>query len=249
MFKTTRALVLRQVPYKEADKILTVLTRDEGKLTVKARGALRKGSRAGAAAQELCYSEMTLFFNRGKWTLNEASTIEQFLPLRNALDKLALGSYFAELLEAVTDEDSPNPELLQLGLNSLYALSSGQYDMLLVKAVFELRLMCLSGYEPMLEGCVSCGREPEDALFSLAGGGIHCRGCAPGARGISLPLGQEALSAMRFVVTAPPKRILSFTLSPEGLRQLGDVCEAYLLAQLERGFGALDYWKSVHVKT
>jgi len=244
MFKTTKALVLRAVQYKEADKILTVLTQDEGKLTVKARGALRKGSRVGAAAQELCYSEMTLFFNRGKWTLNEASTIEQFLPLRGDLELLALGSYFAELLEAVTDEDSPNPELLQLGLNCLYALSSGQYDMYLVKAVFELRLMCLSGYEPALDGCAACGREPEDALFSLSGG-IHCRGCAPGVGGVSLPLGKETLAAMRYIVSAPPRRILAFTLSPDALRRLGDVCEAYLLSRLERGFSALDYWKQI----
>ena len=245
MFKTTRALVLRQVPYKEADKILTVLTQDEGKLTVKARGALRKGSRVGAAAQELCYSEMTLFFNRGKWTLNEASTIEQFLPLRDDLELLALGSYFAELLETVADEDSPNPGLLQLGLNCLYALSAGGFDPRQVKAVFELRLMCLSGYEPMLDGCVDCGREPEDALFSLSGGSLHCRGCAPGTQGVSLPLGKEALAAMRYIVGAAPKRILAFSLSDAALRQLGDVTEAYLLAQLERGFSALDYWKQV----
>ena len=67
MFLTTRALVLREVKYKEADKILTLLTEREGKLTVKARGALRKGCRFGAASQALCYSEMTLFGNAGKW--------------------------------------------------------------------------------------------------------------------------------------------------------------------------------------
>ena len=99
MFKTTRALVLRQVPYKEADKILTVLTEDAGKLTVKAAGALRKGSRLGAAAQALCYSEMTLFENAGRWNINEAETLEQFLPLRADLSALSLGAYFAEMLE------------------------------------------------------------------------------------------------------------------------------------------------------
>ena len=103
MFKTTKALVLREVKYKEADKILTVLTEDEGKMTVKARGALRTSCKYGAAAQALCFSEMTLFGNAGKWSINEAETIEQFLPLRSDIELLALGSYFAEALEAVTD--------------------------------------------------------------------------------------------------------------------------------------------------
>ncbi|MBR4425060.1 MAG: DNA repair protein RecO [Oscillospiraceae bacterium] len=125
MYLTTKALVLREVRFKEADKMLTVLTPTEGKLSVRARGALRKGSRFGAAAQQLCYSEMTLFGNAGRWSLNEARTLEQFLPLRADLGLLALGSYFAELLETVSDMDEPDPALLQLGLNSLYALGRG----------------------------------------------------------------------------------------------------------------------------
>ena len=248
MYLTTRALVLREVKYKEADKILTVLTRDEGKLTVKARGALRKSCRYGAAAQMLCYSEMTLFGNAGKWSINEAETIEQFLPLRGDIEALALGSYFAELLETVTDEDSPNPGLLQLGLNCLYALSRRLCSPEQVKAVFELKLMCLSGFEPQLEFCPVCGKSGiDDPVFSLNGGCIHCRSCPPGTAGVSLPLERETLDAMRFIVGAEPKRICSFTLSPGGEKQLGEVCEAYAAAQLERGFGSLDYWKSFRI--
>ena len=246
MYKTTRALVLREVKYKDADKILTVLTDSDGKLTVKARGALRKGCKYGAAAQLLCYSEMTLFQNAGKWSLNEAETIEQFLSLREDISLLALGTYFAELLEAVSDEDDPNPELLRLGLNSLYALSRGLCPPERVKAVFEWKLMCLSGFQPQLDACPVCGkREIADALLSLNGGTIHCRGCPPGAAGISVPVSPDTLAALRYIVGAESKRIFSFRIPPEAERQLSDAAEAYVTAQLERGFSALDYWKQV----
>ena len=246
MFLTTKALVLREVKYKEADKILTVLTEREGKLTVKARGALRKGCKFGAAAQVLCFSEMTLFGNSGKWSVNEAETIEQFLPLRNNISALALASYFAEMLEAVSDEDSPNPELLQLGLNALYALSREMYPETHIKSVFELKLMCLCGFEPQLERCPACGKEPpEDPVISLNGGSIHCRACAPGIAGVSLPVSAETLAAMRFIAEAPPKRIFSFQIPESAQRQLSDICESYSAVQLERGFSALDYWKSI----
>lgn len=246
MFKTTRALILREVKYKEADKILTLLTPEDGKLTAKARGALRKSSRCGAACQALCYSELTLFGNRGRWSVNEAETVEQFLPLRSDLALLALGSYFAEALEAVSDEDSPNPEILQLGLNSLYALSRGLYPPEHIKPAFELRLMCLAGFEPDVSACAVCAADPpRDALLSLKGGVLHCRGCAPDSRGVSLPLGAETLTAMRYIINAPPKRIFSFAMPPESERQLAGVTEAYMAAQLERGFSTLDYWKSV----
>lgn len=246
MFKTTNALILREVKYKEADKILTVLTPEDGKLTVKARGALRKGCRYAAACQALCYSEMTLFGNRGRWSVNEAQTVEQFLPLRADLELLALGSYFAEALEAVSDEDSPNPEMLQLGLNSLYALSRGLYTPEHIKAVFELRLMCLAGFEPDVFSCAVCGREePEGAMLSLRGGVVYCKRCVPDAAGVSLPVGPETLEAMRYIITAPPKRIFSFAVPERTRRQLGGVAQAYMSAQLERGFAALDYWKSI----
>ena len=142
MFLTTRGLVLREVRYKESDKILTVLTQHEGKVTVRARGALRKGSRITAATQLLTYSDMTIFENRGRRTLNEASTVEEFLGLRADLGAFALGSYFAELLETVSAEEYPDPPVLQLGLNSLYALSRALCPPEQIKAVFELRLMC-----------------------------------------------------------------------------------------------------------
>ena len=246
MYKTTKALVLREVRYKEADKILTVLTESDGKMTVKARGAARKSCKYSAAAQMLCFSELTLFGNAGKWSLNEAETIEQFLPLRGDIEALALGSYFAEMLEATADEDSPNPELLQLGLNCLYALSRNLFRPEQIKAVFELKLMCLSGFEPQLDGCRTCGApEPEDPVFSLNGGCIHCRSCPPGTAGVSLPLCRETLDAMRYIIDAEPKRICSFHIPEQALQQLGDVCEAYAAVQLERGFGALDYWKTL----
>ena len=246
MFLTTKALVLRETNYKEADKILTVLTEREGKMTVKARGAMRRGCKYGAAAQALCFSEMTLFGNAGKWSINEAETIEQFLELRSDISALALGSYFAETLEAVSDEDSPNPELLQLGLNSLYALSRGMYPQSHIKAVFELKLMCLCGFEPQTEACPSCGRQPpSDPVFSLNGGCVHCRTCPPGTAGVSLPVSQETIDAMRHIALSPPKRIFSCRVPREAARQLSDVAEAYAAVQLERGFGALDYWKSL----
>ena len=249
MFLSTKALVLRESKYKEADKILTLLTANEGKITVKARGAMRKSCKYCAAAQMLCYSDMTLFGNKGRWSINEAETIEQFLSLRQDIEKLSLGVYFAEMLEAVSDEDIPNPEILQLGLNSLYALSRGMYTPRHIKAVFELRLMCLSGFEPDLYGCTACGEEkPTDTLFSIKGGVIHCRSCAPGSVGISMPISGETLDAMRYICFADAKKIFSFSIPDETEKQLADICEAYVASQLERSFSSLDYWKSVSYK-
>lgn len=248
MYLTTKALVLRAVKYKEADKMLTLLTEKEGKLSVSARGVLRKGCKYTASAQQLCYGEFTLFAKNGRWTVNQAETHEQFLGLRNDLEKFALGSYIAELVEAVSDEDNPNTEVLSLALNSLYALSRSLYSDEHIKAVFELRLMCLSGYLPFLDSCTSCDNEtPEFPRFSLNGGNLHCAGCPSGSVGISMPLCEQSHLAMRYISMAPPKKVFSFDLDGDAMERLKNICEGYVLAQLERGFKSLDYYKSIRI--
>ena len=99
----TCGLVLRETDTRDADKILTVLTPDRGRLSVIARGARRKGSRMAAACQLLAYSEMTLY-QKGRWTmLDEAATIELFDGVRQDLDgPEPWRAYFAELTEAVS---------------------------------------------------------------------------------------------------------------------------------------------------
>ena len=182
---TTQGIVLRETNYKEADKILTVLTRDLGKRTVKARGCRRKNSKLTAASQLLVYSEMTLS-ERGEFTtLTEADPLEQFWSVRQDLEDLALASYFAEVTEATAQEGEAAPELLSLLLNSLYALDTLKKPRALVKAAFELKLLCLTGYAPMLEGCAVCGaQEPAGARLHLSQGVLHCARC----RGVQAPV-------------------------------------------------------------
>lgn len=246
MYIKTNGLVLRDAPYKESSRILTVLTDTEGKITVNAKGAKRRGSKNAGAAQLLCFSELTLFHDRGRYTLTESHPIELFAGLRDELSLLSLGVYFAELLENVSDEDIPNPEILSLGLNALYALSSGKKEPELIKAAFELRLMCLAGFEPSLYGCSVCGKEEaESPLFDLTGGALSCRVCAAGSIGERLTVSPPVLAAMRYIVNADAKKLYSFTLGEKPLSELSRICEAYLLTQLGTGFRTLDYYKQV----
>ena len=244
MFHTTKALVLREVRYKEADRILTLFTEADGKITAKARGALRKSSRTGAATQQLTYAEMTLFGNRGKWTVNEASLVEPFAGLREDIERFALGCYLAECMEAFSVEDQPDAPLLQLGLNCLYALSRGLTDALLIKAAFELRLMCIAGFEPDVQGCAVCGKaSPEEPIFHLEDGGVCCRSCRRASMGAWAELDEAALTALRYVVAAPARQLLSFRLEGRSRQLFSSAAERYLLLHAERGFSTLDYWK------
>lgn len=239
---TTLGLVLREVKIKENDSLLTVLTRDHGKLTLKARGVRSKSSKIRSACQLFTYSEFTIFEYKGYYTINEAESLEQFSGLRQDLELISLASYFSQLAETLSDEDSPSPQLLQLTLNSLYALASLKKPQALVKAAFELRLMCIAGYEPSLEGCAGCGDEGQ--WLNVTMGALFCDHCRP-SEGVNMPLCSESLSALRYVVSCDSKRLFSFTISDSAMKRLSQAAEMYLLTQLERGFSTLDFYNSL----
>ena len=248
MHTKTKALVLREVDYRESDKILTLLTQEQGKLTVSARGCRKKGSAIAAGCQLLAWSEMVLYDYHGKWSVKEAAAERLFQGVRDDLERLSLGCYFAEVAEALALEGIPSPELLSLSLNSLHALDRmGEKPLPLIKTAFEWRSMCLAGYEPLVEGCAVCGADPPaEARFHLREGVLHCAACRDRVgEGISMPLNGQALAALRHIVLGDPKRLFSFRLEGEGLRQLEDAGEAYLHTQLERGFRTLDFYKQL----
>ncbi len=249
MHVTTQGIVLREVNYKESDKILTVLTQDLGKLTVSARASRKKGGGISAAAQMLVWSEMTLYEYRQRWGLKEAVTNREFRGVREDLDKFALASYFAEVTELLSPEQFPAPELLALLLNALYALENLDRPLALIKAAFEMRAMCLSGYEPLIDSCAVCGGVPAQPRFHLREGVLHCKNCGKAlATGISLPLCPASLAALRHIVHGPAKKLYSFRLDSAAQKRLSDVCEAFLLTQLEQGFHTLDFYKQITLK-
>jgi len=242
MYVNTTGLILREIPYKDSSKILTVMTASEGRLTVSAHGYNRKNNKIAAVTQLLVFSEMTLQLKRDRWTLIEARSVEQFIGLRSDIVLLALGAYFAELIEALSDEDSHSVELLPLCLNALYALSEQIKPPALIKSVFELRLMAISGFMPNTNCCISCGdAQPERCFLDVYGGSIRCSKC--GSSGLVLSKG--ALNAIRYIISCDRKKLFSFSLGQEAQNELITAAEGYLLAQLDRSFRTLDYYQGV----
>lgn len=243
MFLKTDGLVVRQVNYKDNDQILTVLTKEHGLMTLKARGVRSRSSRLKGACQLLAYSEFTVFENRGFHTIDEANAIQMFPELRADIELLSLASYFAQVAEVLSQEDMPNPELLSLTLNALYALCRRLCTPELVKAAFELRAACLGGYTPELSGCAVCG-DPDPDRFDVRGGILCCASCSAG-EGLRLPVSPGSLAAMRYLVSCDAKRLFSFRLEGRAVKELCDLAETYLQTQLERGFYTLDFYKSL----
>ena len=140
------------------------------------------------------------------------------------------------------------PEILSLLLNSLYALDTLQKPQSIVKAAFELKLLALSGYEPLRDGCAVCGtHNPKEPVFDAQQGGLLCKECADHGGSGLLPLDAGSFAAMRHELFSAPKRMLSFSLSGEPEKRFAAACDVFAQLQLDLRFKTLDFYKSMKI--
>ena len=176
----TEALSLRKMPLGEADILLTLYTRDAGKLRAVAKGARKTTSKLVGHFEPLTLNRLALSKGRNLDIVTQAQVIDNFSTLKRSLTGLTQGLYIAELLDGFGSEANPNPELYQLSLEALRAVERDPESEMPLR-FFELHLLRVSGFMPELYHCVECRRtlEPGQHRFSPDGGGTLCLECQP----------------------------------------------------------------------
>ncbi len=244
---TTDGVVIRERNIDEDTRLITILTKEYGVISAYANGAKRLRSKLASSTELFCYSHFILFSSKGRYSVDSAETNATFFALRSDIEKLALASYFSELCLELAPEGEEAGEYLRLMLNVLHFLEQDKRSQVFLKAVFELRLLTMAGYMPNLVGCSKCmAFEDEQMYFSPMSGGLLCFDCCNGAVPagfISVPKG--VLTAMRHVIYADFSKLFNFALPRVALAQFSEICEKYLLAQLDKRFKTLDFYHSL----
>ena len=238
----TDGLIILERDVGESDRLITILTRDEGVIRAFAQKAKTIKNAKASSTQLLCYSRLSIYKGRDKYIVDDAQPIEVFFGLRKNIQRLALAQYFCELAGALAPEESRAEDYLRLMLNALYFLSKGSRDELLLKSVVEMRMLSLSGYMPNLICCEGCNCYEADSMFFLPRSGILlCGECNKTRKEVGIRLSPGVLTGLRHTVYAEFDRLFSFQLKPEGFKQLNVATESFLLSQLERRFASLEF--------
>lgn len=244
MRTNTDGLILKEQNIGEKDKLVWVLTRRNGLLRAFVRGAKGFNNKKNSATGMLCYSKISVYKAKDSYIIDEAEPIETFFGLRNNLDKISLAQYFSELLLTLCQENENCEEYLRLALNSLYFLANDKMKIDQVKAITELRIMCIAGYMPNLIACYRCGEyETEKMFFDVESGLIYCENCVNS--GVCLELSKGIVRAMRHIAFSEFDKIYSFKMDDEGLENLSYITEKYLLSKLQRNFKTLDFYNRI----
>jgi len=169
-------VVIRTTDYGEGNKILTVLTRTLGKVSIMSRGAKKTKSRNAAVSQMFTYADFHYFKSGQMGTLNQGELVKTYRVLREQLELSAYAAYMAELTDRVLEEQDTSAYLFEQLIACYDALEEGKHPQI-VTHLYELKIMQLGGYSPGLDSCMSCGTQAELQAFSAAAGGVLCRSC------------------------------------------------------------------------
>jgi DNA repair protein RecO (recombination protein O) len=226
-------IVLRRINLGETDKILTLLTREKGKLSAVAKGARRPASRLAGATELFNYCRAILAVGQNLDVLTQAEVRQSFPRLRTDLEKITAASYMTELVDHFTEERLPHQEVFDLLLSGLYVLNT-QDDAGLLVAGFSLQLLAAAGYTPSLQACARCRRADVGfTAFSATIGGVVCRDCRASVKD-SMYMAPESLEAVRALLAWELPRAARLEISDRARAQVLKLVRAFLLFRSER---------------
>lgn len=240
----TEGIIIRVRDYNDADRIVTLFTREKGKVQAIAKGCRKQKSRKRGIIQLLTYGDFVLYHGRTMDTITQCEAREHFSFLRDDLDRMAYGNYLSELLDGFVNSGEKHEDLFYLTLVCLHLL--GMVDPALVIRAFETRLMNLLGYRPQLENCVSCGQllAGSRIAFSSGMGGGLCQACAfHDSQSVRCSMG--TLNMLRRLATWDLKKLGVLKMTPEIRREIGEIMTIYIGQRLDKKIKSADFLQTL----
>lgn len=176
MLEKCEGIVIRRSDYGENNKIITIYTREFGKIAVMARGASKPNSRLASVTQLFTYGYFLFSPSSGLGSLQQGEMIDSMRTIREDIVATAYASYVVELLDRSIDDKKPNPYLFELLYQTLHYIDE-EYDAEILKFIFEMKMLPLNGIHPILNQCASCAETEGEYAFSLRHAGLLCHRC------------------------------------------------------------------------
>jgi len=240
-----QAIVIRRRDWGEADRLLTLYTREQGKMQAVAKGARKPASRKTGHVELFTHVQLLIARTRSIDIVTQAETIDAHRPLRESLERSTLAHYFAELLDRFTGENEPDHALFRLFSSALTWLCHAD-DVRLAARYYELHLLELAGFQPKLHACPSCDKKLQavDSFFSPSQGGVLCPNCGSGRRdAFALPL--RAFKVLRYGQTHDWEHFERLRLTPSLHAQVESALYRYLVYMLERNLKSVEFLRQL----
>ncbi|MCI8364465.1 MAG: DNA repair protein RecO [Eubacterium sp.] len=244
MQEKVTGMVLSGTPVGENDKRIVILTKERGKISAFARGARRAKSPLLAACEPFTFGEFSVYRGRDSYTVSSVEVKNYFSELREELEDIYMGMYFCEVADYFTRENLDAREVLKLLYQSLRALKVPSLNRVLVKTIFEFKMIAVNGEAPRLFACIGCGKKEELFYFHNQQAGILCENCyekAPyGGKGAVKIMGTTTYILQRIFAT-PVEKLYTFSVKEPVQKELEQVVKRYFSTRVDRRFNTTEF--------
>jgi len=244
---TAEAIVLRHSDYGEADRIVTLFTRERGKLRAIVKGARKIASRKAGHLEPFTRLKIQLATGHDLYIVTQAETIDAYTILREDLTRTSYAAYAIELLDRfMPDDEAASPSIFNLLAETLSRLASDADTWLPIR-YYEMRLLDSLGFRPQLFECANCGNEilAEDQFFSPSLGGAVCPNCGRGLPGL-WPVNVETLKYLRHFQRSSYNVASRAQPDAETKKQVEILMQAYFTYLLERELNTPGFLKKIN---
>ncbi|MEG0259794.1 MAG: DNA repair protein RecO [Lysinibacillus sp.] len=206
-------IVIKARAYGESNKIVTLMTREAGKVAAMARGAKKPSSRLASVTQPFTYGMFMVQHHTGMGSLQQGEHMNSMRHIREDIMATAYASYIVELVDRLVEEGKPEPYAFDVLLQALQAIEDG-YDAEAITLFVEWKMLPYTGVQPILHACASCGAIDGEFAFSFTQGGFLCHRCYHKDRYI-IRLTPTQLKLIRMFYTVPIEQIGKLDLKKE----------------------------------
>ena len=244
---SSEGIILKRVDFGEADRLITIFTKNRGKITSLAKGIRRIESRRSGNVELLNKAKLSFAESRSLPILTEAESLETYSNLKKDLMKVSMAYYLVELVDQFFHDQQENYktyELLSESLKSIDRVEANKAEN--VVRAFELKLLPLVGYRPSLNTCVKCRNkiEPDGNFLSPEDGGILDKSCANGSPLVK-PITSDEIKILRFATDKPIASVVKVNVPDKLAERLKEQMNFYLEYVLEKQLNSVKFSEKI----
>ena len=233
----TEAVVLRSMKYLESSKIVTLYTRNFGKVSTIVKGARQPKSKFGSSLEPMSYVSVVFYKKEGRdlQTLSQCDVLQPFRMLSEDLGKMSVGLAIIEIVNAIAHDEEKNIPLFNLVIGVLTALNEAEKNFQSLLYAFEIHLSRILGFQPVFDRCISCDRPvgghlpgEDEITFSLDRGGPQCGDCSGTGGRAFLVARRNLITLQRIVSISHLPDVCAIDIQKEDRAEIGDFLWTYL---------------------
>jgi DNA repair protein RecO (recombination protein O) len=247
MLYKTEGIVLKSMEYEEADKIVTIYTKDYGKITAIAKGVRKTKSKFGSSLEILTYSIFLIYKGRNIDIVSQTEILESFFSTSKEVIKFAFATNCVEIVNKLTEEREINIGLFNLLKEVLHYLRETN-DPKLLTLSFKWQTMSILGYRPSLNHCCRCNKSTEDQkemFFNIREGGLVCNNCISEDKEKCIKVYLYFIKLVRKILITPLSTISNATIPDKKMKELEKITDLYIAYHSEKSFKTDGFLKSL----